>query len=200
MTINNRFIYLFTSIIPVCIIYILTGGISENVWIVPNSFVEDLIPFNSFGIWLYLFFYIYIPYTFITANESKINILTASFLTSSFISGAIFVIFPSSINFISFEVDGISSYLLNIVSKYDTPQNCFPSLHAVLISLCTLANWDKTRKVKCFVLFLLTILMYYSIIQVRRHVFIDLFAGILIALITWIICKKTLDLFKIKQK
>jgi hypothetical protein len=136
---------------------------------------------------------VYIPYTFITASESKIKILSYAFILCASISGIIFVLLPSSIRFPGFEINGISSWCLGFVSKHDTKQNCFPSLHGSLITLCTITNWDKAKKARSYACILLTMLMYYSILQVRRHVFIDLAAGIVRALFTWQVCRSILQ-------
>jgi membrane-associated phospholipid phosphatase len=185
MSLKTRLLFLFIGWLPVGIIYIAASFARGNNWIVPGSFVERLIPFSPSGIWLYLLFYVYIPYTFITANASKIKIMSLSFILSACISGICFVFLPSSMNYPSFEIDDISSWCLNFVRTYDTEQNCFPSLHGSLITICTLANWDRNKKIRSYGCILLTLLMYYSIIQVRRHVFIDLAAGVVLALLAW---------------
>ena len=189
MTVRTRLIYLFFSWIPAGLIYIAGSFVRGNMWIIPESSVEQLIPFSPHGIWLYLFFYIYIPYTFLTVKEGNIKRMSFAFIGSVCISGIFFIFLPSSIVFPDFELNGISAYFLSFVSENDTPQNCFPSIHASLITVCTLANWDKTNKARSYGCILLTIMMYYSIIQLRRHICIDVSAGIILALLTWWLSK-----------
>jgi len=152
---------------------------------IPESWVDVYIPFSPTGIWLYLLFYLYIPYCFLTVNESKVKPISLAFVLTSFISGIIFILVPSSLHFPVIKVDGISAALLNFVSVNDTDYNCFPSMHASLITISTLALLDKTQQWRSLGAILLTVLMYGAIIQVRRHVFIDLAGGIAIAIITW---------------
>ena len=192
MPLKTRFFYLVIAWLPAGLVYIGASFVTGNIWIVPEFYVERLIPFSPSGIWLYLLFYVYIPYTFITASEAKIKISSASFIVCTCISGIIFVLLPSSIRFPGFEINGISSWCLGFVSEHDTRQNCFPSLHGSLITLCTITNWDKEKKARSYGCILLTMLMYYSILQVRRHVFIDLAGGIVLALLTWQVCRSIL--------
>lgn len=185
MAIKTRLLYLLISWLAAGLVYIGASFTGGNAWLVPESPVEQLIPFSASGIWLYLLFYVYIPYTFLTAEQSKIQPMTAAFILTACVSGLVFVFFPTSIRFPDFEPNGIASRLLHFVSMHDTEQNCFPSMHASLITLCTLANWNVTQKARSYGVVLLTVLMYYSILQVRRHVFIDLAAGILLAVLAW---------------
>lgn len=193
MPLQTRLLYLLIGWLPSCLIYIATGFVRGNTWIIPETQIDQFIPFSPYGIWLYLFFYVYIPYTFLTVNESKVKRMSFVFVLTACISGIIFFYLPSSIIFPDFKIDGISASILNFVSENDTEQNCFPSMHGSLITICTLANWDRTNKVRSCGCILLTILMYYSIIAVRRHVFIDLAAGILLALVVWQFSKFVLN-------
>lgn len=192
MPLKTRLFYLFISWLPAGLIYIATSTVTGQTWIVPESWIERFIPFSPYGIWLYLLFYVYIPYTFITVNGSKVKIMSFAFVITTCISGMIFILLPSTTHFPDFKTDGISAYILNFVGENDTEQNCFPSMHGSLITICTLANWDKIKKVKSYGCILLTVMMYYSIIQVRRHVFIDLAAGIMLALFAWQLAKLVL--------
>lgn len=189
MALKTRLFYLLIGWLSTCVIYVATGAVTGNAWIVPESAVEAYIPFSSYGIWLYLSFYIYIPYTFLTADASKIKLTGYVFLITGIISGILFLLLPSSMVYPDYNnAEGISGFVLKLIAENDTPQNCFPSMHGSLITICTLANWDRKRKVRSYLCILLVILMYYSIIQVRRHLFIDLMAGAALGVMVWVIC------------
>lgn len=190
MSLKTRFFYLLIGWLSSCVIYVATGVVTRNAWIVPESTVDTYIPFSPFGIWLYVSFYIYIPYTFLTAEASKVKLLSRVFIVNGIISGILFLLIPSSMVFPDYKADGISAFVLNFIAENDTPQNCFPSMHGSLITVCTLANWDNKRKIRSYVCILLVILMYYSIIQVRRHLFIDLMAGAGLGILVWVICSR----------
>lgn len=185
MPLKKRLFYLLLASLPCILVYSLAGLMKSPTWIIPETRIDQLIPFNPHGIWLYLFFYVYISFTFLTVKAFQIKRTSFVFLFTAISSGILFICFPTRVIFPDFEVNGTSAALLNFISENDTERNCFPSMHASLITICTLANWDKTHQRRSFVFLLLTLLMYYSIIAVRRHVFIDLAAGILIALVVW---------------
>ena len=185
MPLKTRLLYLLAAWLPAGVVYIAASFMTRAAWIVPETYVEQLIPFSPSGIWLYLLFYVYIPYTFITAHQGKIRTLSAGFILCACISGIIFIALPGSIRYPVFEVDGISSWCLNFVGLHDTSRNCFPSLHASLITLCTIANCYKEKMTTSAICISLTLLMYHAIVQVRRHVFLDLAAGIILGALTW---------------
>ena len=148
---KTRLFYWCTGWLAPCLVYIAASFVTGTAWLIPESPVDRLLSFSSSGIWLYLFFYVYIPYTFLTANPSKIKTLNVSFILCAAISGLFFFILPSTIVYPEFEPSGLSSYCLYIVKTYDTTQNCFPSLHASLIMLCTIANLDPSKKLTRYV-------------------------------------------------
>lgn len=199
MPIKTRLLYLLVAWLSSAVVYIGSSFVTGSVWIIPEMGIDDYISFSPYGIWLYLMFYIYIPYTFLAVDTSKVKRLAFAFIIISIISGILFILIPSSLNFPSFKKDGISAYVLQFISENDTPQNCFPSMHASLITACTFANWNKNEKLKSYLLILLTLIMYYSIIQVRRHLFIDLAGGIILALFVWWWSKK-IKRFLLKPK
>lgn len=189
MTLKTRFFYLLIGWVSTCIIYFATGAVLENnAWIIPESAIDRYIPFSPHGIWLYISFYIYVPYTFLTVEPSKVKITSYVFLITGIVSGILFLLVPSSMIYPDYKADGISAFVLNLIAENDTPQNCFPSMHASLITICTLANGNKARKARSILCVLLMLCMFYSIIQVRRHLFIDLGAGAGLGILVWTIC------------
>ncbi len=186
MSLKTRLCYLVISWLSCGLVYIASGFVKGPDWIIPETQMDQFIPFNPHGIWLYLGFYVYIPYTFLTLKESLMKRLTFAFVLTACVSGVLFICLPSSIVFPDFKPDGISASLLTFIGENDTEQNCFPSMHASLITLCMFANWDQKNRMKGIICTVLTLLMYYSIIAVRRHVFIDLAAGIILAALVWL--------------
>jgi membrane-associated phospholipid phosphatase len=187
MHIKTRLAKLCIGWLTAGIIYILSGFITRAVWIVPETYIDTLISFDPAGIWLYLLFYIYIPYVFIMADATSVKPMSLAFVLSAVISGIVFMIIPSSIVYPKIQSDGYSAQILNFVMQTDTPQNCLPSLHGSLLTICTMAIWDERKRIRSFACLFMTLFMYYSIIQVRRHVFIDLVAGIGIGVFTYLI-------------
>lgn len=187
MPIKNRLTKLCIGWLTAGIIYVLSGFITRAVWIVPETYIDTLIPFDPAGIWLYLAFYIYIPYAFLVADAARVNPMALAFVISAVISGIVFMIIPSSMVYPKVQSDGYSTLILNFVMQTDTPQNCLPSLHGSLLTICTMAIWDERKRIRNVACLLMTLFMYYAIIQVRRHLFIDLVAGIGTGVATYLI-------------
>jgi membrane-associated phospholipid phosphatase len=191
MSIKDRLFNLLISCLPPAAIYSSTSYsaayLINKVQIIPETYIDRLIPFDASGIWLYFLFYLYILYTFLIVSDWEIKPLRLSFIISACVSGIIFVTLPTSIVYPTFEIDGISSSFLSFLVNSDTTQNCFPSLHGSLLTICTMAIWDKSKKSRSIICLLLTLLMYHSIIQVRRHLFIDLVAGILLGFTAYLV-------------
>lgn len=187
MPIKNRLTKLCIGWLTAGIIYVLSGFITRAAWIVPETYIDTFIPFDPAGIWLYLAFYIYIPYVFIVADAARVNPMALAFVISAVISGIVFMIIPSSIVYPKVQSDGYSTLILNFVMQTDTPQNCLPSLHGSLLTICTMAVWDERKRIRNVACLLMTLFMYYAIIQVRRHVFIDLASGIGTGVFTYLI-------------
>lgn len=187
MPIKNRLTKLCIGWLTAGIIYVFSGFITKAVWIVPETYIDTFIPFDPAGIWLYLAFYIYIPYVFIVADAARVNPMALAFVLSAVISGIVFMLVPSSMVYPKIQSDGYSTQILNFVMQTDTPQNCLPSLHGSLLTICTMAVWDERKRIRNIACLLMTLSMYYAIIQVRRHLFIDLVAGIGTGVVTYLI-------------
>lgn len=166
-------------------IYVFCGSMSSGGWIIPETFIDKAIPFSASGIWLYLSFYIFIPYAYFKTDAQRLKCLSISFIVTSVMSGIIFICLPSTIEYPQFSTDTLSSRVLAFVSRNDTDRNCFPSLHASLIALCAFSLLSDASILRRFAVILITLAIYYSIIQVRRHVFIDLAGGFILAVIIW---------------
>jgi membrane-associated phospholipid phosphatase len=60
----------------------------------------------------------------------------------------------------------------------DSAQNCLPSLHGALTLLCVWALCDKRHLLRSTLAVVLGVAICYAIIALRRHVSIDLAAGL----------------------
>src|SRR4051812_38205862 len=98
---NVKFRIFYTSLAWICAasVYLVCGLTKDRFWIVPETSTDKLIPFDFSGIWLYLCFYIYIPYTFFTLKIPLLRLLMIAFIITSICSGIIFVLIPTSINY-----------------------------------------------------------------------------------------------------
>lgn len=185
MPFSKRLIFLLCSWLPAGLIYFATSFGTGTAWVVPETQIDAFIPFNSNGIWLYLLFYLFIPFGFFASNSTTIKPVSLAFLASAVISGILFLAFPSTIIYPAFEVNDLNSQVLNFVAQSDTPFNCFPSLHGSLITICSIALLEKVKRIRNLITICITMIMFYAIIQTRRHLFFDLGAGIIVGSVTY---------------
>lgn len=165
------------------LVYFSTGYIQGQGVVLPETALDRLIPYNPAGIWLYLSFFIFIPYAYLTATPDRVRWLARAMPLCAVFCGLVFVLFPTTLVYPPVgDGGGAGMQLLRLLQASDSPQNCLPSLHGVLTLLCAWALLDKNRPLRSMLAVLLAVAIGYSIIQLRRHVSIDLAAGLLVGL------------------
>ena len=182
MTLLNRIQHLAWSWCTVGFIYGTTRFAPGNQWIIPETTLDKLIPFNPQGIWFYLAFFLYVPLAFLVAPAERVLTLRYAVQISAAISGLVFIFFPTSISYPQTTGDDIHSTALGLLTFIDTRQNCLPSLHAALTFLCLLSLWDWKAKLRTFFFTGIACMIGFSIIQLRRHLSIDVAAGLLVGI------------------
>lgn len=143
--------------------------------------IDGWIPFSPAAVWLYLSFFLLIPAGYFFTPRARLPWLARSMQLSALGAGAVYLLWPTTLLYPSFTGSGLSSQLLNGLIAVDSSQNCFPSLHA---ALTILAVWAIARKGKILVTVasaLWALAIAFSILQLRRHLFIDIVGGALLA-------------------
>lgn len=165
------------------LVYFSTGYLQGVGVILPETALDRLIPYNPAGIWLYLSFFIFIPYTYLTAKPDRVRWLARSMPLCAVFCGLVFMTFPTTLVYPPLgDQAGASLQMLRLLQASDSPQNCLPSLHGVLTLLCVWALLQRERPLRSMLAVLFALAIGYSIIQLRRHVSIDLAAGLLVGL------------------
>lgn len=145
--------------------------------------IDRLIPFDPAGVWLYLSFFLLIPTAYFACPEKRLIWLRSAFLLAALTAGAVFLAWPTTLSYPAAPGGTLSSTLLATLSQVDSVQNCFPSLHMALTVLAVWALHDKQRPAKNALFWLWGLGIAFSIIQLRRHLFIDLAAGVALGLL-----------------
>jgi len=163
--------------------------------------LDEKIPFNPYGVYFYTFAYIFPIVIFIRLYIlEKYHILYfyfTHFFLVSIIANLIFLFFPTHLinNFSQLSYDELSSqsdfltaFLLKTIYTLDRPYNCSPSLHvaSALVATFTLF-WDK--RLYFITSLILTLAICHSTMQVKQHLSFDLYTGILLALVTWLLLR-----------
>jgi membrane-associated phospholipid phosphatase len=167
------------------LVYFSLGWREVDSIILPELWLDKQIAFTPTGIWLYLCFFILIPYTYATVAPQRLLRLRYAMQLCALFSGLVFLLFPSELNYPDIVGDGISVEWLRFLMANDSPQNCLPSLHAALSLTCVISLWEKNKLKKSVIMVLIGIAICISIIQLRRHLSLDVSAGLLVGLLAY---------------
>ncbi|UYA62456.1 Ser/Thr and Tyr protein phosphatase (dual specificity) [Pectobacterium sp. F1-1] len=169
------------------VVYQLSAQFQGQGTVLPMSFVDEWIPFSPSAIWLYLSFFIIVPLSYLSCPIARLAGLRRATQLSALIAGAVYLVFPTTMVYPQVVGDDLSTRLLQLLLLIDSPQNCLPSLHIALTVLAVWAMSDRQHKVKTGLYLLWGAAIAFSILQLRRHLFIDLVTGAMLSGMTgWI--------------
>lgn len=158
-----------------------------------GSFIDDAIPFNAWFILPYYAWYLLIfivPYYAYLKDKSKFIKYAICYIVITVISNIVFLAYPSMVIRPEFETTGILTFLTNFIYWIDNPAiNCLPSLHCAISMLFVLVICTMKKaniKFKIFV-FIMSVLIMFSTLFTKQHVFIDLVTGDVLALVVYVI-------------
>ncbi|MDY4367509.1 phosphatase PAP2 family protein [Pectobacterium brasiliense] len=163
------------------VVYQLSAQFQGQGTVLPTSFVDEWIPFSASAIWLYLSFFIIVPLSYLSCPITRLAGLRRATQLTALIAGAVYLIFPTTMVYPQVVGNDLSTRVLQLLLRIDSPQNCLPSLHIALTVLAVWAMSDSQQKVKTGLYLLWGAAIALSILQLRRHLFIDLVTGAILA-------------------
>lgn len=155
--------------------------------------LDDLIPFVPAFIVPYILWYAFVPAPMIYAffrDKQLFYRQVATLFTGIFISTALFVLYPSMIDFRP-EVtgDGIFEQLCRFIFSKDEPVNVLPSLHcyeATVMYLVTFSRGRLSEKLGARIAYGLgAVVICLSTVFVKQHSVVDLVLGCLMAVLIY---------------
>ena len=183
MTLLKRLFYLLAGWGSVGLVYFSSDLLQGQGMVLPETFVDRAIAYSDAAIWLYLFFFILIPYTYLVATPPRVRWLARAMAISALMCGLVFLLYPTTLAYPPVgDGMGWSTQMLRLLQTMDSTQNCLPSLHGALTLLCVWALVDRAWPVRSVLAVVLGLGICYAIIALRRHVSIDLGAGLLVGL------------------
>jgi membrane-associated phospholipid phosphatase len=147
-----------------------------------ESAFDRLIPFDASAIWLYLSFFILVPVAYFCTPASRLRTLTRAMQLCAIFAAVIFVLWPTTLIYPP-DPSGFGAEVWRFLARYDSPHNCLPSLHGALTALCVAALWQRERPLRTAFVLIWGCGIAWSVVQARRHLMIDLVAGIALGLI-----------------
>jgi membrane-associated phospholipid phosphatase len=109
---------------------------------------------------------------------------------SALVAGSIYLLWPTTMDYPVDQANSLSSILLATLSKVDSKQNCLPSLHIALTVLAVWAAVDSQKKLRTALLMIWGLAIAFSILQLRRHLLVDLLSGAVLAVGVGYACQR----------
>ena len=187
----------FFTILPYFLIYFIIQSLVTTNDYNFLTYVDEIIPFNPHFIWIYHTIIPVITLTLIFLIKRKDLFLSSivAFLLATAILFLFYIFFPSFYPRESF-VDNstISGFLVEFTRKIDGAQNTFPSSHVTFSWLVTfligLSACAKTNKWLYMAYFIWATLISFSTLVIKQHFIVDVFSGIALAFLCYLISKK----------
>lgn len=159
--------------------------------------IDNNIPFITWFSIIYLGCYLFWVFNYMLAGrvnkEHFYKFITNIFL-GYLISGFIFCIFPTYIERPSLDdIHGFGKFFVTYVYNSDTPVNLFPSMHCQISWYCYIGIRGK-KEIPTWYQYaslVMAILVCISTVVIKQHFFVDIFAGIAIAELTYFIANHT---------
>lgn len=169
------------------LVYQLSAQFQGQGTVLSPSMVDEWVLFSASAIWLYLSFFIIIPLSYLSCPITRLTGLRRATQFTALIAGAVYLIFPTTMVYPQVIGDDLSARLLQLLQRIDSLQNCLPSLHMALTVLAIWAMSDSQQKVKTGLCLLWGGAIAFSILQLRRHLLIDLVTGAMLAgIVGWV--------------
>lgn len=169
------------------VIYHLVDRLQGAGQVILPSWVDKMIPFSASAIWLYLSFFLIIPLGYFLAPLNAVRWLARSMQLAALGAGAVYLIWPTTLIAPTEPGSGMASSLLNALIAVDSAQNCLPSLHMTLTVLAVWAVAKSRHTLTTLIFILWGIAIAFSILQLKRHLFIDLVGGMVLASVTGVL-------------
>ena len=177
------------------LVYFALYFITEN--LIPVSdchvihcFIDDLVPFNEYFLIFYCFWYVLLAGSllyFFLYDVTRFKQLQIFIMVTQAVAMAAYILYPS-VQLLRPEVMPHDNFLCSVMSfiyAFDTPTGVCPSLH-VAYSMGIASVWSKDSKApgwwRAFVI-ISTFMISISVMFVKQHSAVDLFAAIPVGLL-----------------
>lgn len=165
------------------VVYSLTDYWQGAGHVVPETWLDQVIPYDQSAIVGYLSFFALIPAAYLFAELSRVRMLARQMQWGALFCGAIYLLYPTTIVYPPIELGTWTGPWVTWLLHIDSSQNCVPSLHILLSLLAVHAVWHrKSWWVKSgYAAWLVWIT--YTVLQLKRHLLIDVMAAVVVAIV-----------------
>ena len=174
---RQRLKYMLLGWGTVGFIYSLCDRLQGEGYRLSPLWFDSVIPFSPDAVWLYLSFFLIVPLGYLLTAYDRVQWLVRAMQCAALGAGIIYVLWPTTMTYPSLTEAGGASDVLGWLIVIDSSQNCFPSLHAALTVLAVWAIAAGRRRWMSVASIIWAVAIAFSILQLKRHLFIDLVAG-----------------------
>jgi len=162
--------------------------------LLPLSWVDTLVPFLPYTVWIYISEYVFFAVVYITCKDMvNLNKYFYSFLVLQSLSVLIFWVWPTTypreLFPLTHDLDSVTYFTFNALRNTDTPANCCPSLHVSSVYLSAFIFLDD-QKNKFPFFFIWGTAIAISTLTTKQHYLIDVVTGFMMAVTTYWIFHK----------
>ena len=165
------------------IAYHYTGQFTGNAVLLTPSYIDSIFYFSADALWFYLSFFLFIPIGYFFCPLSRVRPLMYMMQLCALGSGIIHFLFPTTMYYPAFADVSLSTQILTVLIGIDSPQNLLPSLHVSLTLVALKALWSTQQKYLTTLYLIWAIAICISVLILKRHLFIDVITGTLMALV-----------------
>lgn len=147
--------------------------------------LDGSLPFLPWFVWFYFgAFAFWLVNYMLTARNGKAYFydFIAADLLVRLICTLIFILLPTQIRRPEFDVNSLSTWMLDLIYRMDTPVNLFPSVHCFYSWMCFLGVCGKACIPKWYRIFscLFALAIILSTLFIKQHFAVDALAGVLL--------------------
>lgn len=196
---KNRIIILFGVFIFQSLIYFITKLFQNNP-VYLNNAIDDRIPFIPSFVIFYVMWYLFlilIPLLILKYNKKVFDKYIVVSIVYAILEGIIFILFPTTMNRQPLVVTDISTWIVDIIYKVDTPVcNLFPSAHCAfsILFIISILDVKEIKKEYKILIIISSLLIILSTVFIKQHVVVDVLGALLIVPIYYILRKRKINL------
>lgn len=196
---KNRIIILFGVFIFQSLIYFITKLFQNNP-VYLNNAIDDRIPFIPSFVVFYVMWYLFlilIPLLILKYNKKVFDKYIVVSIVYAILEGIIFILFPTTMNRQPLLVTDISTWIVDIIYKVDTPVcNLFPSAHCAfsILFIISILDVKEIKKEYKILIIISSLLIILSTVFIKQHVVVDVLGALLIVPIYYILRKRKINL------
>jgi hypothetical protein len=179
-TVRERLTMMLLGWGAVGIVYSIGRAATHPARVLHEGALDRAVAFTADAVWVYLSFFAIVPLAYLCARAERLTPLTRAMQQCALACAPVFVLWPTTLAYPTLATDSVSGRVLAALSRFDSPQNCLPSLHGALTVLAVIALFERRHPWRSAIVGLWGLAIAWSVVATRRHLALDLCAGVLL--------------------